>query len=197
MRNIFAHRKNDSGFMSAEWLMGIGLLIFPAFVIALSIVQVPSRVNLAKIASAAAAQAYVQTLDQSQADAAAKTAAVEAIIAEYAGPEPSTSDSAAHSKWETKKQKITDQVGTKILISASKPNGYCPGEEVSVTVSMPIPVMINPFGSGADPYSGIRSKAISSTSTKRIDDYADLADSDSFDPPSSFDYDTNRDPCGP
>ena len=171
--------KSEHGFIAAEWVFGIALLVFPAFVLILSLVQVPARKNLTQVTSAAAARAYVQALDQSQADAFARAAAADAIVSEIG---------------ERHRSEVEQAIATdgKIKIEVTGPNGeaplYCPGAEIKVKVTMPMPSSINPFNPGV----GILPVAeLSSSTTGRIPDFAELTDfsagiSDDF-------FDINRD----
>ncbi len=172
-------KRNERGFIATEWVFGIALLVFPAFVIILSLVQVPARKNLTQVTSAAAARAYVQALDQSQADASARAAAADAIVSEIG---------------ERHRSEVEQAIATdgKIKIEVTGPNGepplYCPGAEIKVKVTMPMPSSINPFNPGV----GILPVAeLSSSTTGRIPDFAELTDfsagvSDDF-------FDINRD----
>lgn len=173
----FRVRKDDRGFMAAEWMMGISLLLIPAFVIVYSIVQVPARKNLTQVASAAAARAYVQALDQSQADAAASAAAAEAIASETGESVTDVDAFLAERKAEVK-------------ITAK--DGYCPGAEITAVVKLPLPVALNPFDSYRKVNSSLK---LGSAATERIDDYAELADSTTGKSNVSSDYDIENGTC--
>lgn len=170
-------RKSESGFMAAEWVGAVTLLMIPMFVFVFSFLQYPSRKNLTQAASTAAARAYVQALDQSQADAAASAAVVDTIVAEYGEP---------------RRVEITGLIGSKIKYSVSESNGYCPGSEVTVRVEIPMPIAVNPFDNDNSLFpSGTK---LSSSSTERIDDYSELADSETG--TAGYPYDIENDPCG-
>jgi|GEM_PF-2631347 hypothetical protein len=189
----FPTKQNQNGFMSAEWSAAVAFLLIPAFIVSFSMLQLPARKNLSQVASTAAARAYVQVLDQSQAEAAARAAAVEAISAELIGTEPNAADYSDVDKYNERLEQYNENraaffgdpldpdSGFKGEIDIEfnlKGDGYCPGDEVQVIVSLPFPLLINPFQSGGDPFSGIGSSKISSSSTERISDYGELTDSE-------------------
>ncbi len=157
---------DEQGFMAAEWMIGISLLLIPTFVLVYSLVQLPPRKNLTQVASAAAARAYVQALDQSQADAAARAAAAEAIASE----------------------KSVSEDDLEVEVKITNGPGYCPGSEVTAVVKLPLPVALDPFNG----YRKVNSPTslISSSATERIDDYAELADSETGTPGFVYDVDT-------
>ncbi len=139
---------DESGFMSAEWLAAFGVLVIPVFILVVSLIQVPPRVSAGNNAASQAALAYVGALDQSQAIDQAEEAAEDAITSRNLGISAS-----------------------EIRVEVVESNGYCPGREVTIEVTIPIPVSINPFGDSALFEFG----SLSSRSTERIDDYAELA----------------------
>ena len=164
------NRTNQSGFMTAEWSVGIALLLFPSFVLIMTFLQIPTRQSLAQAASSAAARAYVQALDQSQAVTAARAAAQEVVLEQYPSADPSD-----------------------ISVDVVYPTLYCGGNEVSIRVTISAPVILNPFSNYDDVSDGID---ISSTSTERIDDYAELADSETgLGPIPSSGYDDEEGRC--
>lgn len=160
------NRKDEKGFMAAEWVVGIAILVFPAFVLVLSLTQVPARKNLTQVASAAAARAYVQALDQGQAEAAARAAAADAIVAET-GETPSLTNDTLVKNYLSGKN-VTLEFN---LVSG---DGYCPGAQINVSVEAPLPVSINPFSPGDNPFP---IGSLKSSATERIDDYSELAPS--------------------
>lgn len=170
----FNDRSFEKGFMSAEWIFATTVLMFPTFLLVLSLVQVPARKNLTQEAANAGARAYVQALDQEQAPTAARQAVYDAIVAEVG-------DSSGV---------LTAMSNGDIKVNVTQTDGYCPGREITVSVEMPMPVSWNPFDPGSDLFS---MGSLASKSTERIDDYAELADSTTGD--SSFDYDEENDRC--
>lgn len=152
----------ESGFLAAEWSIALAVLLLPAFVVAFSIANLPSRKHLSQTASAAAARAYVEALDQGQAEQSARAAAAEVINAEYPGS-VNTSELLSNG--------VDSSNGTKVEIVSS--STYCPGQEATVRVTMRLPLLIDFFNDN------VRANIpVSSTATERIDDYAEVAGND-------------------
>lgn len=146
--------------MAAEWVAAISVLIFPTFVVVLSLLQVPNRQAVTQMASSEAARAYVQALDASpgQADTAARAAVVDVISSQLGRSETEITNAVANNTIRVEK------VG-------SEP--YCPGNEITFRVSMPLPVSINPFDPGQALFH-VPGDVLASTATERIDDYAEI-----------------------
>ncbi len=161
---------SDRGFMAAEWSVGVALLLFPAFVFVMTVIQIPARQSLSQAAASAAARAYVQALDQSQAETAARAAALAAVQDEYPLATP-----------------------TDISFSSST-TFYCPGNEVTVEIGIKAPVVLNPFNGYNSVSSGI---LIHSNATERIPDYAELADSETGYSSNTNFYDYENGRCTP
>lgn len=139
--------------MVAEWVNAVALLLIPTFAIVLSIVQIPPRKALTSVASAEAARAYAQSPDPANAIEAAISAATDAIVAEGGD-----------------KAEVRSSIDVSITPDPlTDPVAFCPGNDVTITVSLPVPVSFNPYDhvGGLFPISHI-----SSSSTERIDDYA-------------------------
>lgn len=170
--------EKENGFLSVEWIGAISLLLLPAFIVVFSLIQVPNRKNLSQVASAAAARAYVQALDQSQADAAARAAAAEAIQGETKDKTDISSSAAV--------DKFLDDHQAKVELVDPSNSHYCPGAEITIKVTLPLPLSFNPFQGTSSPFPV---GSLSSTSTERIDDYAELADQESTGTTYPFDVD--------
>jgi len=160
---VFNKRKQDEkGFMAAEWTGAVAFLLIPTFILIVSLLQYPSRKSITQVASAEAARAYVQVLDSEQADTSARAAAADAIAAELGRDA----------------EDILNQMNTggKIKFEViERTNGYCPGSEITIRITMPAPVSVNPFSRGGEIFT---ISSISSTSTERIDDYAEIVGDD-------------------
>ena len=52
--------KKQNGFMAIEWVVGMALLVVPAFILVISMMQYPPRKALSQVAASEAATAYVQ-----------------------------------------------------------------------------------------------------------------------------------------
>ena len=165
-------KRNESGFLSAEWLAGVGILVLPTFILVMSIVQFPARKNLTQVASAAAARAYVQALDQSQADAAARAAAAEVIAGEYGDSVDASNEDAVSSYLYAKHIDVGEP---KFKDGNDGTAAYCPGTQWTVSVSAPYPIAINPFGNSLGLPGGAK---ITSSASDRIDDYAEVTGDD-------------------
>ena len=154
--------------MSAEWSIGVALLLIPTFVLVITVMQIPGRKSLSQSASAAAARAYVQVSDQNQAVTAARAAAAEVIIDDF----PNASD-AKRDEMRNDLNLHGKHAGISVEVISSTP--YCPGQEVEVRVVIPVPLVLIPFQS-----SGTRGQlmGVSSSSIERIDDYSELDTSD-------------------
>jgi Flp pilus assembly protein TadG len=168
-------RKHNSeqGFMAVEWIGAVALLLLPVVFFMLGIGQYPTRKSLAQVGAEAAARAYVQATDgeatpldlpaiRDKAQEAAVTA-----IADQTGQSRADVDSAIQ---------VT-------LQSIEAPNGnaaYCPGSEATIEVSLPLNMNLDFFSTTHinDKFSLYR---VSSTSTERVDDYAEVNSKDDED----------------
>ena len=177
----------ERGFMAAEWIAGIAFLLIPTFIVVFSLLQIPARKNLTQVAAAAAARAYVQVQDQSQADAAARAAAAAAIASEFGG-NPGSDEASVNAYLSARD---VDIVLPNTI--AGSPAVYCPSQEITVEVRMPVPVTINPFDSGASWFSP--GAKLSASATERIDDYGELTDSETEGVKNpSYPFDVDQDP---
>lgn len=150
MKNV--KYRSDDGFMAAEWLAAFAVLVFPMFILSVSILQVPPRLSAVENASSNAARAYVGALNQGEALEQAQLAAGDVISSQVSG----------YSQ------------GPYEHISIISDTPYCPGSEITIEVSIPIPITINPFGGEAL----IEFSGVTARSTERIDDHADIVSSD-------------------
>lgn len=149
--------RDEKGFMAAEWTGAVAFLMIPTFIVVVSLLQFPPRKSLTQVASTEAARAYVQVLDSRQADTSARAAAADVIAAEF-----------GRSKDQILKEMESGSIKYNVV---NRTNGYCPGSEVTIRISVPAPVSANPFSKGGQLFSA---GSISSTATERIDDYAEI-----------------------
>ena len=147
--------KDASGFIAFEWVLGIVLLVIPSFILAVSFLQYPTYKTLSQNAASESAKAYVQAANQSDAQAAAKAAAKSVIDTEL-----------------PKNKLTTTDADMDKIVKVTTPTLYCPGAEVTITITIPMPLLINPFSSTSD--SGIHLNDAKSSATERIDDYREL-----------------------
>jgi hypothetical protein len=150
--------RTESGFLSIEWVVGIALLVIPSFILAISILQYPPRKNLTQVTASESARAFTQAQSSSEAVASAREAAKATIDNEL--PSNKYTDSEEH----------LDRV-VKIEI----PN-YCSGNEVKITITLPMPLLSNPFSESEKAL--FNGKDVSSSATERIDDYREIEQSD-------------------
>ncbi len=149
-------QRDGKGFIAIEWVVGMVLLIVPTFMLSLSLLQYPPRKSLSQVAASEAARAYVQEGNPSDAKNAANQAAKSVIDAELGvGSYDNFSDVV---------KVVPDPI--------ANPSTYCPGSEIKIIVTIPMPLLANPFSDTDEPI--ITLNKISSSSTERIDDYSEI-----------------------
>lgn len=156
-------KDSEAGFMAAEWLGAVALLLLPTFIVVVSLLQVPHRQSLAEVTSSEAARAYVQALDESQAETFARAASVDAILAETGRSRddyPLMTD-----------DEILEELGVTVEV-VDDSISYCGGSEFTLRVTVPMPVTLNPFEQNNDLF---EVGTLNASATERIDDYAELA----------------------
>lgn len=161
--NKITIRERDSGFMSVEWLLGIALLVIPVFILTVNLLQYPPRKSLSQVAASEAVKAFVQADNLTAAKAAAQDA-VRTII------ENEMSINDAQYDAMNAKEPFVD-------FSKFRPNDYCNGKNVTLTVSLPMPIIYNPFSKSKASIASIA--PVRSDATERIDDYTELEESSS------------------
>ena len=103
-----SRRKNADGFMAIEWVVGATLLVVPAFILAISLLQYPPRKSLTQVAASEAAKAFVQEDNAVSALEAANDAAKSVIDDELGSGSftPSISN---------------------VIVTPNVPTAFCPG----------------------------------------------------------------------
>lgn len=149
-------RELNSGFITIEWMLGIALIVIPIFIFTLSFLQYPPRKTLSQVVASEAAKAYVQEDNPANGQAAALDVAHTLIDDKYGA--------GTYDSWNSK-QAIVD-------FSKINPTSYCPGENITIDISLPVPLVLNPFSS--DRRSATSFTEIKSSATERIDDYREI-----------------------
>lgn len=148
--------EKDSGFMTIEWMLGISLIVIPIFIFTLSFLQYPPRKSLSQVVASEAAKAYVQESNATDGRAAALEVAQSVIDDEYG--------SGTYDSWNSKKAVVD--------FSKFNTSNYCPGANVRIDISLPVPLVLNPFSDGRR--SATTFTEINSSATERIDDYREI-----------------------
>lgn len=148
----------ESGFMSVEWLLGIALLVIPVFILTVNILQYPPKKSLSQVAASEAVKAFVQEDNIADARAAAEDAARTLIKTELGLSDVEYDEMNA-------KNTVVD-------FSKFNSSNYCSGQNVTLTVALPMPIIWNPFSDSNDSLASL--DPIKSNATERIDDYNDL-----------------------
>ncbi|MBP7835069.1 hypothetical protein KA025_03215 [Candidatus Saccharibacteria bacterium] len=152
--------KKQNGFMAIEWVVGMALLVVPAFILVISMMQYPPRKALSQVAASEAATAYVQANNDIDGVIAAQDAAKSVIDSELGAGSYS---------------------GMTNVVEVDK-HSFCPGGEVKVIVKIPVPLLINPFVDKNKSDSDRRITKITevkSSATERIDDYREIVSDES------------------
>ena len=149
-------KEKESGFITIEWMLGLSLIVIPMFVFTLSFLQYPPRKTLSQVVASEATKAYVQ--EQNPGDGRnAAIAIAQSLIDDKFG-------AGTYDLWNAK-QPIVD-------FSKVDPANYCPGANVTVEISLPVPIVYNPFSK--DKRSSTSFTEIRSSATERIDDYREI-----------------------
>lgn len=148
-------QENSNGFMAIEWVVGATLLIVPTFILVMSLLQYPPRKSLAQVAASEAAKAFVQE-DNPDSALQAANAVAKSVIDDDLGAGSFTP--------------TVDNV--KVSPPLSNATAFCPGQEIKITITLPMPILSNPFSENDDPIVSVTE--IKSSATERIDDYREI-----------------------
>ena len=146
--------KKQNGFMAIEWVVGMALLVVPAFILVISMMQYPPRKALSQVAASEAATAYVQANNDIDGVIAAQDAAKSVIDSELGAGSYS---------------------GMTNVVEVDK-------HSFKVIVKIPVPLLINPFVDKNKSDSDRRITKITevkSSATERIDDYREIVSDES------------------